>query len=166
MVGEIRGTTRQKFSKEPPLLLGGLPPGVCRCRRLRDAQPKGSSRARAQNKRTSAYNLVRTELPPHRVVCIHVSVPDRSQHVLVAIAPEVLLLDDYIHEVFFGERSGFTTTVTVEYAKERIFQILIVWCRLERHAEHVLHILATALITVTGHPQINPDAERHVNAQQ
>lgn len=108
---------------------------------------------------------LRTKLPPHRVVRIHVSIPDRPQHILVAVAPKVLLLHDDIHEVLLGEGRGLPAPVAVEDPEEGVLQVLVVRCRLERHAEHVLHVFAAALITVAGHPQINADTERHVDVR-
>lgn len=66
--------------------------------------------------------------------------------------------------MFLGEGRGLPAPVAVEDPEERVLQVLVVRCRLERHAEHVLHVFAAALITVAGHPQVNADAERHAGA--
>lgn len=92
-----------------------------------------------------------TKLPPHRVMRVHVSVSDGTEHVLVAVAPEVLLLDDHVHQVLLGEGGRLAAAVAVEYPEERVLQVLVVRRGLKGHAEHVLHVFSAALVTVAGH---------------
>lgn len=177
MVGEIRGTmiailvraaaavaaTLSRDYRPPPTTVSAPLSAIAR---PQDGGRRDSRTLSLTPTCTNTHNPVRTELPPHRVVRVHVSVFDRPEHVLVTVAPEVLLLHDDVHEMLLGERRGLAAPVAVEYAEERVLQVLVVRRRLERHAEHVLHVLASTLIAVAGHPQVNPDAERHLDARR
>lgn len=96
--------------------------------------------------------IIPTELAPHRVMRVDVSVADGFEHVIVVVAPEVLLLDDDVHEVLLGEGRGLATAVAVEYTEEGVLELPVVGRLLVGHTEHVLHVLAAALITVARHP--------------
>ena len=62
---------------------------------------------------------------------------------------------------YLGEECSLPATVTVEYTKESILQVLLVLGLLVRHPELIFHVFPAALVLVAGHPQVEADAGRH-----
>ena len=51
--------------------------------------------------------------------------------------------------------------MSIKDTKEGVLKVHLVVSLLVSHGEHILHVLATTLVAVPSHPEVQPDARSH-----
>merc|ERR1719370_1183444 len=106
-------------------------------------------------------------LGPVGQVCPHVGlrlqepIPDRLQHQVIVLRPEVLVLYNVVHQVLLCEHCRLLTPMSIKDTKEGVLKVHLVISLLVGHREHILHVLATTLVAMPSHPEVQPDAGSH-----